>query len=68
VSLHEQDRDRVELVGRGGVELTRSTSQVSFFSGMERDSFHSSVDSSVVVGPFVRPLISTPGHRGPPYY
>ena len=30
VSLHEQDRDRVELVGRGGVELTRE-SQVSFF-------------------------------------
>ena len=30
VSLHEQDRDRVELVGRGGVELTR-TSQVSHF-------------------------------------
>ena len=30
VSLHEQDRDRVELVGRGGVELTRKT-QVSFF-------------------------------------
>ena len=27
VSLHEQDRDRVELVGAGGVELTR-TSQV----------------------------------------
>ncbi|KAI0277045.1 WD40-repeat-containing domain protein [Russula aff. rugulosa BPL654] len=25
VSLHEQDRDRVELVGRGGVELTRKT-------------------------------------------
>jgi proteasomal ATPase-associated factor 1 len=40
VSLHEQDRDRVELVGWGGVELTR-TSQVNFFfsflffSGME---------------------------------
>lgn len=30
VSLHEQDRDRVELVGRGGVELTRTT-QVSLF-------------------------------------
>lgn len=28
VSLHEKDRDRVELVGTGGVELTR-TSQVS---------------------------------------
>jgi hypothetical protein len=57
VSLHEQDRDRVELVGRGGVELTRS-SQVSFF-------FWKSVDSFVVVGPFVRPLISSPG-RPPP--
>ncbi len=31
VSLHEQDRDRVELVGTGGVELTR-TSQVSIIS------------------------------------
>ncbi|KAF8504543.1 WD40 repeat-like protein [Russula emetica] len=30
VSLHEQDRDRVELVGRGGVELTRSTSQFRY--------------------------------------
>ena len=28
VNLHEQDRDRVELVGAGGVELIR-TSQVS---------------------------------------
>jgi hypothetical protein len=27
VSLHERDRDRIELVGTGGVELTR-TSQV----------------------------------------
>jgi proteasomal ATPase-associated factor 1 len=48
VSLHEQDRDRVELVGRGGVELTR-TSQVSFFfSGnlliRRRRSFRSSAD------------------------
>ena len=40
-SLHEQDRDRVELVGRGGVELTR-TSQVSlFFPEWKR--FHSFV-------------------------
>jgi len=30
VSLHEQDRDRVELVGTGGVKLRR-TSQVSGF-------------------------------------
>jgi hypothetical protein len=58
VNLHEQDRDRVELVGGSGVKLTR-TSQVSlFFSGMEifirirlsirrrrrRRSFHSSAD------------------------
>src|SRR6266852_5973178 len=44
VGLHEQDRDRVELVGKGGVELTRK-SQVSFFSplGMERFPFVSSV-------------------------
>lgn len=28
VSLHEKDRDRVELVGTGGVDFTR-TSQVS---------------------------------------
>ena len=40
VSLHEQDRDRLELVGRGGVELTRK-SQVSFSSSLEwKDSFH----------------------------
>jgi proteasomal ATPase-associated factor 1 len=34
VSLHEKDRDRVELVGTGGVDFTR-TSQVSrsTFSG-----------------------------------
>ena len=32
VSLHEKDRDRVELVGAGGVELTR-TSQVSILLG-----------------------------------
>jgi hypothetical protein len=31
VSLHEKDRDRVELVGTGGVQLTR-TSQVSIAS------------------------------------
>jgi proteasomal ATPase-associated factor 1 len=30
VSLHERDRDRVELAGTGGVELTR-TSQVRVF-------------------------------------
>jgi hypothetical protein len=36
VSLHEQDRDRVELVGRGGVELTRASQVSLFFSGMER--------------------------------
>jgi hypothetical protein len=35
VSLHEQDRDRVELVGRGGVELTRKTQVSFFFSGIE---------------------------------
>lgn len=34
ISLHEQDRDRIELTGVGGVELTRSTSQVrDCFSG-----------------------------------
>ena len=32
VSLHEKDRDRVELVGAGGVELTH-TSQVSIMLG-----------------------------------
>ena len=49
VSLHEQDRDRVELVGRGGVELTRA-SQVSLFFLEWKYSFSfvfSSVDSSV---------------------
>jgi hypothetical protein len=72
VSLHEQDRDRVELVGRGGVELTRKT-QVSFFFFWNRNissfhSFDSSVGGSVVgVGPFVRPLISCPGWRGTLY-
>ena len=60
VSLHEQDRGRVELVGRGGVELTR-TSQVSRF--LWNGKFHSVV---IVVGPFVRPLISSPG-RPPPH-
>jgi hypothetical protein len=59
VSLHEQDRDHVELVGRGGVELTR-TSQVSFFlerkdsSVFHRRSFRSSADFE-------------PGAAGPPY-
>jgi len=56
VSLHEQDRDRVELVGRGGVELTR-TSQVSFFSWNVKDYSYSysysSVDPSSVLS-FVR--------------
>lgn len=66
VSLHEQDRDRVELVGRGGVELTRK-SQVSFFLSLEWNGkylnfiqFASDVGSvvGVAAGPFVRPLIS----------
>jgi proteasomal ATPase-associated factor 1 len=37
ISLHEQDRDRVELTGVGGVELTR-TSQVRdhYFGGIDR--------------------------------
>jgi hypothetical protein len=76
VSLHEQDRDRVELVGRGGVELTRK-SQVSLFlwngkipfiSSVCRIRLRGSVGRSVgrSVGPFVRPLISSPGWRGPP--
>jgi hypothetical protein len=38
VSLHEQDRGRVELVGRDGVELTR-TSQVSLFFWNGKDYF-----------------------------
>lgn len=48
VSLHEQDRDRLELIGRGGVELTR-TSQVSFMETF----IHSSFDPSSVLS-FVR--------------
>jgi len=39
VSLHEQDRDRVELVGRGGVELFRSSQVSLFFLEWEKDSF-----------------------------
>lgn len=54
VSLHEQDRDRLELVGRGGVELTRM-SQVSFMEIFIHFVFRS------LVGPFVRQLISSPG-------
>ena len=61
-SLHEKDRDRVELVGRGGVELTR-TSQVSLFFPEWKNFIHSSVVP--IVGPSVRPLISSPGAAGP---
>ncbi len=35
ISLHEQDRDRIELTGVGGVELTR-TSQVRDYLGGHR--------------------------------
>jgi hypothetical protein len=66
VNLHEQDRDRVELVGGSGVELTR-TSQVSLFFLEWKYSFVFVCRSVVVVvvGPFIRPLISSPG-RPPP--
>ena len=50
VSLHEKDRDRVELVGTGGVELTR-TSQVSHSKISRAENTHRS---------FSRPLISEP--------
>jgi len=52
VSLHEKDRDRVELVGTGGVELTRR-SQVSIqvLGGNH---------SLILVPSFSRPLISDP--------
>jgi hypothetical protein len=53
VSLHEQHRDRVELVGRGGVELTRK-SQVSFFFWNGKDSFFSIRLSGLSVLSFVR--------------
>lgn len=62
-SLHEQDRDRVELVGRGGVELTRKSQVSLFFPEWKR--FHSFVCRTPIVGPSVRPLISSPGRRGP---
>jgi proteasomal ATPase-associated factor 1 len=48
VSLHEQDRDRIELVGSGGVELTR-TSQVSVL--LQQKNPH------LFVRPSVRPSI-----------
>jgi proteasomal ATPase-associated factor 1 len=51
VSLHEQDRDRVELVGSRGVELTR-TSQVSITA---------SKGPHLFVRPSARCLISSPG-------
>jgi hypothetical protein len=68
VSLHERDRDRVELVGRGGVELTRA-SQVSFFlSGMEwngKDSFAFAFVLSIRRRSFRSSADFEPGVAGP---
>jgi hypothetical protein len=74
VSLHEQDRDRVELVGRGGVELTRKSQVSFFFLFLEWKDFNFIRFVSVGgwirrrggVGPSVRPLISCPGAAGAP--
>ena len=54
VSLHEKDRDRVELVGTGGVDFTR-TSQVSHSTFPRRKSL---VDPRSIGSLF--PLISDP--------
>jgi hypothetical protein len=55
VSLHEKDRNRVELVGTGGIELTR-TSQVSITNFRRK---HSLVD--LFIPSFFRSLISDDG-------
>jgi hypothetical protein len=67
ISLHERDRDRVELVGTGGVELTRTSQVRASISWRGKNIFSSFRTWPFLSPPLVqvrRPLLKSRNRRG----